>query len=457
MALSELWLPAAYVPVAIDSPDFKVRYQGSSATLIVDTNLPSSDNQTYTVRSVAPDLPGRRPPPGQHRRSRRPSAADLAVPGLSANARAIAKQVTADATTPYDKALALQSYFRDPRLFTYDTTVNFANDDNAIDTFLRVRRGYCQQFAGTFAALARSVGLPTRVAVGFTQGQSDPTNPSRYEVKGGQAHAWPEVYLGQYGWVPFEPTPGRGAPGEATYLGIPPAQNDNPGGGPTSTLPKTSTTPSTAPLTVPTVKPDNKLKTEPTPTATGHHSGVDLASWTSAIALVLLVAALLYAAVVPALYALRPASPPGARPRSRRRGSRWPGSSPRRRWPSWARPAGPTRPPGSSPTGPRTACPPSPPSCTTSPPRPTRRCSASTSSTTTPPDGPRSRPVRCAPWWRSSDRGGAGCSPTSTCATCASISPAEDADCRGDPVGRPGGGYSSRLKRSRMRWLVLPK
>ncbi len=290
------------MPVGIESPDFKVRYQGSSATLIVDTNLPSSDNQTYTVRSVLPTF---RPDDLRHASTDIPSSirGDLAVPGLSANARAIARQVTAGATTPYDKALALQSYFRDPKLFSYDTTVNFANDDNAIDTFLRVRRGYCQQFAGTFAALARAVGLPTRVAVGFTQGQSDPTNPTRYEVKGGQAHAWPEVYLGQFGWVPFEPTPGRGAPGEATYLGIPPAQNDNPGGGPTSTLPKTSTTPSTAPLTVPTVKPDNKLKTEPTPTTAGHHSSVDLAAWTSAVALVLLVAAFLYAAVVPALYA----------------------------------------------------------------------------------------------------------------------------------------------------------
>jgi hypothetical protein len=303
VALSELWLPAAYVPVGIASPDFKARYQGSSATLIVDTNLPSSDNETYTVRSVVPSF---RPDDLRHASTDIPSSirGDLTVPGLSANARAIAKQVTADASTPYDKALALQSYFRDPTLFTYDTTVNFANDDNAIDTFLRVRRGYCQQFAGTYAALARAVGLPTRVAVGFTQGQSDPTNPTRYEVKGGQAHAWPEVYLGQYGWVPFEPTPGRGAPGETAYLGIPPAQNDNPGGGATSTLPRNSTTTPTAPLTVPTVKPDNKLKTEPTQTASAHHSSFDLQSWTSAIALVVLVAGLLYAAVVPALYAL---------------------------------------------------------------------------------------------------------------------------------------------------------
>ncbi|HVN50222.1 MAG TPA: DUF3488 and transglutaminase-like domain-containing protein [Acidimicrobiales bacterium] len=301
--LAELWLPAAYIPVGIDAPSFRVRYQGSSSTLIVDTNLPSSDNQTYTVRSVVPSY---RPDELRRASTEIPSSlrADLAVPGLSATARAIARQVTATAKTPYDKALALQDYFRDPRLFTYDPNVNFMNDDNAIDTFLRVRRGYCQQFAGTFAALARSVGLPTRIAVGFTPGQNDPINPTRYEVKGGQAHAWPEVYLGQYGWVPFEPTPGRGAPGEAAYLGVSPAQDEHPGEASTSTLPSASTTLPPTNLTVPRVKPNENVRTTPTAPAGRHASRVDLASWLAAIALVVLVTGLVYAAAVPALYTM---------------------------------------------------------------------------------------------------------------------------------------------------------
>jgi len=301
--LAELWLPAAYVPVGIDSPSFRVRYQGSSATLIVDTNLANSDNQTYTVRSVMPSFGADEL---RHASTEIPSSlrGDLSVPGLSASARAIARQVTAGARTPYDKALALQSYFRNTNLFTYDTSVDLTNDDNSIDTFLRIKRGYCQQFAGTYAALARSVGLPTRVAVGFTQGESDPTNPSRYEVKGGQAHAWPEVYLGQYGWVPFEPTPGRGAPGEQSYLGIQPAQNDNPGGGVTSTVPSTTTPLPSTTVTLPQSKPNDKVKIEPPTTSSGHRSGVDVAAWVSAVALVVLVGALLYLLVVPALYAL---------------------------------------------------------------------------------------------------------------------------------------------------------
>jgi transglutaminase-like putative cysteine protease len=301
--LSELWLPAAYVPVHIDAAGFRVRYQGSSSTLIVDTNLPSSDSQSYTVRSV---VPAYRPDDLRRASTDIPSSirADLAVPGLSANARAIAREVTKDATTPYDKALALQNYFRDPRLFTYDPDVRFFNDDNAIDTFLRVRRGFCQQFAGTFAALARAVGLPTRIAVGFTQGESDPTNPTRYEVKGGQAHAWPEVYLGQFGWVPFEPTPGRGAPGEQAYLGVPPAQDNDPGAATTTTLPSSTSTLSPTTVPLPKTRPNENVNTTPTPSSSGRSSGVDVAAWLGAIAVVLLGASLLYAAIVPALYSL---------------------------------------------------------------------------------------------------------------------------------------------------------
>src|SRR3546814_18645666 len=63
---------------------------------------------------------------------------------------------------------------------------------------LEVRAGYCEQFAGSFAAMARSLGLPARVGVGFTPGVADPADPSLYRVRGEHAHAWPAVYLGAY-------------------------------------------------------------------------------------------------------------------------------------------------------------------------------------------------------------------------------------------------------------------
>jgi hypothetical protein len=79
------------------------------------------------------------------------------------------------------------------------------------------------------------------VAVGFTPGEADPIKPDLYHVKGEHAHAWPEVFIGGQGWVAFEPTPGRGAPGAEGYTHVPEAQSTG-GGGASTTLQPTSTT-----------------------------------------------------------------------------------------------------------------------------------------------------------------------------------------------------------------------
>ena len=124
-----------------------------------------------------------------------------------------AQKVTADGSTPYDKALLLQDYFRDPTKFTYDLNVGPGHSNRALETFLfGGGRGY-RSSSQARSRPWRSVGLPARVAVGFTPGIRDPNDPNLYRVRGIHAHAWPEVYLGQYGWVPFEPTPTRGPPG----------------------------------------------------------------------------------------------------------------------------------------------------------------------------------------------------------------------------------------------------
>ncbi len=138
--------------------------------------------------------------------------------------------MTSTATTNFDRALALQTFFRDPSVggFRYSTDIQGGQGEDAIDTFLEERVGYCEQFAGTFAAMARSLGIPARVAVGFTWGEEDPNQPGRYQVLGRNAHAWPEVYLAGYGWVPFEPTPGRGNPDAESYTGVAASQEDDP-------------------------------------------------------------------------------------------------------------------------------------------------------------------------------------------------------------------------------------
>jgi transglutaminase-like putative cysteine protease len=306
-ALSALWLPAAAQAVAIDAPDTKVRYQDDTSTLIVDTDVPTSDGQTYTVQSVLPAFT-----------SDQLASADTEVPtdiaeqaggapkDLSPEAAAVAREITDGATTPYDRAMALQSFFRTDGGFEYDTDVAAGHSGSAIDEFLLNRRGYCEQFAGTFAAFAREVGLPARVAVGFTQGVSDPTDPQRFVVKGEHAHAWPEVYLGQYGWVAFEPTPGRGNPIAEAYTGVAPAQADD------SPEQSTTTTSTTAPGPTTTLSEAEQQELADrlagVNSAAGTSSTASSSPWPARLSIagaVLLVVAMLYLVAVPSLLGLR--------------------------------------------------------------------------------------------------------------------------------------------------------
>lgn len=72
--------------------------------------------------------------------------------------------------------------------------------------FLRDKQGYCVHFASTMAVMARSLGIPARVAVGFLPGV-ETDNRGEYAVTYARAHAWPELYFEGSGWVRFEPTP----------------------------------------------------------------------------------------------------------------------------------------------------------------------------------------------------------------------------------------------------------
>jgi transglutaminase-like putative cysteine protease len=229
--LAAIWLPAAFDPMAVDPGDAEVRWEAESSTLIVSTDLPTSDGLEYQVISQVPtgvtpeDLGAPTPTPEQLGEV---GNLDL-PPGFPGPVVDLARQVVADAgaTTPYGIAMALQSFFLSGA-FTYSLDVPPGHSDSAIEDFLFVSRaGYCEQFAGTYAAMARAVGLPARVAVGFTPGIADAADPQLYRVRGEHAHAWPEVWIPEAGWIAFEPTPGRGAP-NAAYTGLPEAQ-DTPG------------------------------------------------------------------------------------------------------------------------------------------------------------------------------------------------------------------------------------
>lgn len=121
-----------------------------------------------------------------------------------------ARQITAGSSSQYEAALDLQSFFRKPGQFTYDLNTGYGTGYDAMATFLQKRRGYCQHFAATMAMMAREVGIPSRVVVGFL----DPTRRLKnhaWVFTSHDAHAWPELYFAGLGWVRFEPTPGNGA------------------------------------------------------------------------------------------------------------------------------------------------------------------------------------------------------------------------------------------------------
>ena len=117
----------------------------------------------------------------------------------------MAAEVTTGARTPFDAALALQQWFTIGGGFSYSTDVPAGSDGSALDAFLTDREGYCEQFAATMALMARTLGIPARVVVGFTQGREE---GNTWVVRGTDAHAWPELWMGSAGWLRFEPTPG---------------------------------------------------------------------------------------------------------------------------------------------------------------------------------------------------------------------------------------------------------
>lgn len=140
-------------------------------------------------------------------------SAFLEVPSsVSSNVRTLAAAVTGDAATRFRKARALQQWFREDGGFEYDLRAAEDAAEGDLDAFLDEdsgRVGYCEQFAASMAIMARIIGIPARVAVGFLEPRS--AGPSTWEFSSHDLHAWPELYFPGSGWVRFEPTPGRRA------------------------------------------------------------------------------------------------------------------------------------------------------------------------------------------------------------------------------------------------------
>ena len=209
--LRQRWLPLPY-------PSTQVTIDGlwlyDDATFNVFSTKDNTQGLRYEVTSLDLD------PSADMLRAATPISSGamqpyVALPGeLPDSVHAIAAEVTAGASTNYDKAVALQNWLRAPENFRYDTSAPDGTGLSAIEAFLTRRSGFCVHFASTMAVMARTLGIPARVDVGFTRGRVG--NDGSWSVTLHDAHAWPELYFDGVGWVPFEPTP-------AVRTGEPPA------------------------------------------------------------------------------------------------------------------------------------------------------------------------------------------------------------------------------------------
>lgn len=130
----------------------------------------------------------------------------LQVPdSLPPRVRTLAAAITEDASNPYDSAVAIEAFLRTMEYTTVPEIIE--HDADVVDHFLFVsREGYSDHFASSMAMMLRTLGIPTRLVLGFGPGNSE-QGDGGYMVRDRDSHTWPEVFFPNIGWIPFEPTP----------------------------------------------------------------------------------------------------------------------------------------------------------------------------------------------------------------------------------------------------------
>ncbi|MDQ3067556.1 MAG: DUF3488 and transglutaminase-like domain-containing protein, partial [Actinomycetota bacterium] len=234
IALQDAHIIGAAQPVALDAPGFGAVFRLSDGLVRVFDGL--QRGQRYTIQSFAPrpgpaDLASVRPtyPDALNRflDVGRTRVQKFGVPGRDEAVDRIfederylaiwpyeglweqAKRLRAGARTPYGAVVAIETWLRSTGGFVYDESPPPTGGLPALAHFVaQGKRGYCQHFAGAMALMLRFLGIPARVAAGFTSGTRE---DGGWTVTDRNAHAWVEVWFEDYGWLAFDPTPGRGA------------------------------------------------------------------------------------------------------------------------------------------------------------------------------------------------------------------------------------------------------
>ena len=224
--LSSNYLPVPSGAVSIESRSTNLdlaqwRWMGESST-VRSTGPATPRGSTYEVYGAstwsgeyldaiaASGLLGRADGRGYATPSANQLRTDRALPkDLPKSIASTAQRVAGGAGSDYQEARALEQWFRSD-LFTYSETapVEQGYDGDSMDVvakFLQVREGYCVHFSSAMAVMARTLGIPSRIAVGYRAGATQADG--EYTVSNRQLHSWPELYITGAGWVAFEPTP----------------------------------------------------------------------------------------------------------------------------------------------------------------------------------------------------------------------------------------------------------
>ena len=211
-AFESRWLPTPYPMSSIEvAGDW--RYDADTLDIVSATEGQTAQDLNYSLEAM------RIEPDPEDMAAAAPVSEELFTPytalpdSVPESVRNLARTVTDPATSRFEKAVLLQEWFREDGGFTYSLDRASGNGLDELEQFLGSgpdsRVGYCEQFAAAMALMGRSIGIPSRVAVGFLQPERIGNDTFSYSAH--DQHAWPEMYFEGTGWVRFEPTPQRRA------------------------------------------------------------------------------------------------------------------------------------------------------------------------------------------------------------------------------------------------------
>ncbi|WP_370287536.1 transglutaminaseTgpA domain-containing protein [Nocardioides sp.] len=205
------WLPTSYPAAAVDARG-DWRFDPATLDVLAAKDGLTTSGLTYSMTALRPQY-------GTDGRFFRDSASGQTsaevrtLPEVPQLVEDLARSVTERADNDYERALLLQRWFRQDGGFTYDlASAPDGMGNDTLESFLSPsgRVGYCEQYASAMAVMARVLGIPSRIAVGFLRPEQ--LDDGTWQYSAHDLHAWPELFFAGAGWVRFEPTPaGRAA------------------------------------------------------------------------------------------------------------------------------------------------------------------------------------------------------------------------------------------------------